>query len=72
MDQEFNQLMTRVLVSGLLLFGLAAGVLVVFFLGLGKEGAGDRKANSSHAVRGAVLVGILVAICLYFVWLAYR
>lgn len=72
MDAEFNRLMGKVLLSGLILFGLAAGALVIFFRGLGKEGGSEKSADSSHAVRAGALIGILGLACVYFIWLAYR
>lgn len=72
MEEEFGPLMVKVLVSALVLFGLAAAALGFFFRGLGKESSGQKGANQSHAVRAAILIGILLLTCFYFVWLAYR
>lgn len=71
-EQEFNRVLLTVVLSGVALFAFAAGVLGFFMRGLGREDRGIKGARESHRWRFAALIGVLLAISLYFFWLAYR
>lgn len=70
--EEFNAVLLKVMVSGILLFGIAAALLVLFMRGLQQEDRGERGGKSGHGRRAAALIIGLLSIALYFIWLAYR